>query len=157
MSVRIFVDRGLLIRAEIEKLEAELEEIEGKLIEAGKKGTQVDLVDENREGKQFLASGSKVIVPVIFTADKIVGTFQKQSAIHQRICAVDCGKFLEFYTPVNGFKNLFESGKKFRAKASEILGDSAPPFITACLARDKFGIPKSDIKIEWDAAKPLTQ
>jgi hypothetical protein len=33
-----------------------------------------------------------------------------------------------------------------------ILGESAPIFVDACLARDKNGIPKSQIKVEWDRA-----
>ena len=67
MSIRHDVDRGLEIREQIEKLTAELKEIEARLKEAGLHADQVDLQDADREGKQFLAQGTQRIVPVIFT------------------------------------------------------------------------------------------
>ena len=152
MSVRADVDRGLAIRDEVEKLGAELKAINKRLQQAALAGEQVDLNDADREGKQFLAAGSERIVPVILTADQIIGEFGRDSDRHQEIvnAVSNATGVLKFFNPVNKFENRFDSGKKFRALASEVFGTVAPAFITACLARDKQGIPKSAIKIMWD-------
>jgi hypothetical protein len=39
-----------------------------------------------------------------------------------------------------------------RAKAAGVLGAGAPAFVTACLQRDKNGIPKNKIAVEWARA-----
>lgn len=153
MSIRADVDRGIEICAELEKLEAELKKIEARLKEAGLHGDQVNLQDADREGKQFLAKGTSRIVPVIFTADLIIGEFSASSPKAQMIRTAAHGKLAEFFKPVNKFENRFDSGKKFRLRAGELLGAAAPNFITACVARDKEGIPKSQIKVEWSSAK----
>ena len=64
------------------------------------------------------------------------------------------GNLREFFKPVRKFENLFDDGKKFRARAADVLDKAAPACLTACLSLDKDGLPKSDIKIEWD--KPET-
>lgn len=152
-AIKADVDRGLEICNTIEKLEVELKLIEERLKAAGLSGEQVDLVDADREGKQFLAAGTERIVPIIFTADKLVGEFLKDSPKHQTLRMAAHGKLTDFFKPVIGYKNRFDNGKKFRIQAEEILGVRAPAFITACIARDKQGIPKSDIKVCWgDAA-----
>ena len=152
MNIRNDVDRGLAIYEEIERLESELEIIESRLKEAGLNGDQVDLKDADRDGKQFLATGSKAIVPVVFTSDKIIGTFQANSQDYDRAIhglGDQSARLTEFYKRTVVYKTLFDSGKKFRKRAQEILGADAPLFITAVLARDKDGIPKSDIKVCW--------
>jgi hypothetical protein len=157
--VRADVDRGLEIRDEIEKLEVELKDIDARLKEAALLGEQVELTDADREGRQFLATGSERIVPVILTSDMIVGEFamtsDRQMTVMDSLHSFDDRheKFIEFFKPVRKFENRFDSGKKFRALAAEILGEKAPAFITACVARDKDGIPKSAIKVMWDDAK----
>jgi hypothetical protein len=152
-SVRQDVDRGLEIRAKIAELERELEGIEERLqaagLEAGRRGEHVELKDAEREGKQWLAKGSAVAVPLIFTADKLIGSFTANGAMHQTIRTAAAGHLAVFYKAVNQFKILFDDGKRFRAKAQEVLAERAPAFVSACLARDKAGIPKSDIKILW--------
>jgi hypothetical protein len=156
MSVRSDVDRGLEIRDAIEKLEVELKDIEVRLKHAGLNGEQVDLTDADREGKQFLARGSDRVIPVVFTSDMIIGEFTRSSKKHTEINSVlvaESFKLLQFFKPVQKFENLFGSGKKFRLHAAELLGDKAPAFITACVARDKEGIPKSAIKVMWDDSK----
>ncbi|MDR3457998.1 MAG: hypothetical protein P4N60_11170 [Verrucomicrobiae bacterium] len=154
MSLRADVDRGLVIRAEIEKLAVELKEIEARLKEAGLHGEQIELTDADREGRQFLATGSEQIVPVIFTADIIMGEFPNDSAKHKRILKlVNAPVLSNFYKPVSKHENRFDNGKKFRALAEELLGKEAPAFITACLARDKEGTPKNAVKVMWDGAK----
>jgi hypothetical protein len=153
MSVRADVDRGLEIVRKIAELEKELKDIEQRLqkagLEAGQRGEHQDLKDEERGGKRWLARGSGAAVPLIFTDDKLVSSFTANGAKHQTIRVAANGHLLDFYRPVNKFESKFEDGKKFRAAAAEILAERAPAFITACLATDKAGIPKSDIKILW--------
>lgn len=158
MSIRDDVDRGLEIRAELEKLETELKDIEVRLKHAALHGEQVELADADRDGRQYLAAGRERIVPVILTADMIVGEFADGSKRHMEIVdSIADVKFiagvLKFFKPVSKFENRFDSGKKFRAQAAEVFGDLAPKFITACVARDKDGIAKSAIKVCWDDSK----
>lgn len=154
MSIKADVDRGLEIVAQMEALKEELKLIEGRLHKAGLNGTQVDLQDPEREGKQYLASGSEKIVPVVFTADAIVKSFLAGSAAHQLIAAAAGEHLADFYVEKRTLHSVFESGLLLRRRAAEVLGaDAAPAFVTACLARDKHGIPKSAIKVEWDRAE----
>jgi len=158
MSIQSDIDRGLEIVAELDRLEKELKQIETRVKQAAIKGPQVDLADADREGKQYLANGSKAIVPVIITADKLVGSFQANSKTHTRITTalgMDAGKITDFFKREVVWSNSFEDGKKFRTKAAEILDKAAPAFITACIARDKDGIPKNDVKICWADKKEV--
>ena len=157
MSLRADVDRGLEIRAEIEKLQTELKDIETRVKHTALHGEQVELTDADREGRQYLAAGTSKIVPVIFTADIIVGEFGFGSQRHNEITTTlkyEADMLPEFFKSVRKYENRFDSGKKFRAHATEIFGERAPAFITACVARDKDGIPKSAIKVMWDETKP---
>jgi len=155
MSIRADVDRGLEIRAQVEKLERELKDIETRLKMHGLQnpGLQVDLKDADRDGKQYLAPGTARVVPVVFTADIIIGEFSAAAPRARMIRDAAKGKLDDFFKSVNKFENRFTSGKIFRLRAGELLAEAAPVFITTCLARDKQGIPKSQIKVEWDAAK----
>ena len=157
MSVRILVDRGIELRAEIAAREEELDDIETCLRDCAQAGPKVDLADAEREGKQFLAAGSNVIVPVVFTADKLVESFKDRSEMHGKIAAaLPCPVPLDnFYKPIATWEMVPKSGKQFRRLADELLGKFAPALITACLARDKHGIPRSDIKIEWKRAEGI--
>jgi hypothetical protein len=58
VSTRTDVDRGLVIVAMIKDLKEELKGIETRLEKAGLAGEQIDLIDEEREGRQFLARGA---------------------------------------------------------------------------------------------------
>jgi hypothetical protein len=155
--VRADVDRGLQIVGELKMLQDELDRIEARLEAAGLEGEQVELNDPDREGRQFLARGSAAVVPVVFTADLLVQSFQVDSDIHRRIVlAIPAGHYVrDFFRSVRVYKTLFDSGKQFRAKAAELFGDSAPTFISACLQRDKDGIPKSKVKIDWHRAEEI--
>lgn len=156
-TIRADVDRGLQIVGELKMLQDELDLIEARLEAAGLDGEQVELNDPDREGRQFIARGSAATVPVVFTADLIVQSFQVDSDVHRRIVlATPAGHYIrDFFRSVRVFKTLFESGKQFRAKAAELLGDSAPMFISSCLQRDKDGIPKSKVRIEWQRAEEI--
>lgn len=153
-EVSTLVDRGLAIRAEIAKLETELDGINIKLkaegYEANKDGKVEDLKDATREGKRWLALGSERILPVVFTTDLLAGSFTANRPLHKKIEEAAGAHLNDFYKRCIKYENRFDSGVKFRKTAADLLGDSAPAFITACLARDKNGIPKSDVKIEWD-------
>ncbi len=153
--IRADVDRGLEIVERIKALSEELDEIEARLEAAGLEGEQIELVDADREGRQFLAKGTEQIVPIIFTADLVTQSFQYGSAKHGEMEAAADGHLTDFYKVTRTFKSLFESGKIFRMKALEILGEKGPAFITACLARDKRGIPKSATRIEWDRTEKI--
>ena len=153
MNLAAIVDRGLEIIAQVALLEAELKVVEATLQRAALAGEQVDLVDTEREGKQFLANGSEFIVPVVLTADLLVKSFTADSAAHRSIEAASQGKLTDLFKPVTTWKTFFDSGKIFRKKALEILGNDGPALITACVQRDKNGIPKSAIKVEWARAE----
>jgi hypothetical protein len=153
MSIEALVDRGLEIRRQLEQLEAELCVIEGRLKETGLQREHEYLKDEDREGRRWLAHGSEQIVPVVFTADKIMGSFAMDSATAQTVRTIAGDSFPDFWKLKRVYENRFDDGKKFRDRAAEILNSKAPSFITACLARDKHGIPKSDIRILWDDAE----
>ena len=147
------VDRGLEIRAQIQTLEDELSTIEECLRHAALAGEQVELADPDREGRQFLARGTEATVPVVLTADMVAQTFADGSPVHNRLRDTCHGRLSAFYRPVTTWKILAKTGKAFRIEAAAILGNDAPAFINAALARDKNGIPKSQIKIEWDRAE----
>jgi hypothetical protein len=155
VNIKSLVDRGLEIRTQLETLRTELKAIETKLQKAGLAADHEELKDPDREGRRWLATGTEKRVPVIFTADKLVGTFQESSPTHLKILPVSSGHFEDFFKPIRAFENRYDDGKKFRTRADELLGKDAPRFITACLAVDKHGIPKSDIKVEWDQAEPI--
>jgi hypothetical protein len=156
MTVLELVDRGIVVRAELERLKIELKGIEARLQKYGLNGEHVELKDAEREGRRWLAHGSSLIVPVVFTADKIVGTFKSGSPVHTRIAMKADEHLAEFFTKETTFANLFEDGKRFRAAADGVLGAKGPAFITACLAVDKFGIPKSDVKVCWEDSEEVS-
>jgi hypothetical protein len=155
--VKALVDRGLEIVADQARLDKELKKIVAELEAHGLNNAaqHEDLADADRDGKRWFAKGSELEVPMIFTADKIVSEFVSKSPKRVEIEQAAGDFFRHFFKPVNGFANLFKDGKKFRAQAQELLGDKAPAFITACLARGKDGLPKSDIKIQWADAKEV--
>ena len=155
MSIRADVDRGLEIRAQLDKLKAELKDIDTRLQMAALKGEQVELQDADREGRQFLAKGTDCVLPVVLTADMLMGSFMANSQPHRDIQNIAGPHFGKFYKSVHKFENRFESGKKFRATAAELLGLDAPRLITAGVARDKDGIARSAVKVMWEETRPL--
>lgn len=158
-SIKQLVDRGLALRQQIKIARAELDNIEGKLCDIALFKDHEPLADPDREGRRYLAGGSSDTVPVVFTADKIVGQFKHLSALHSTIKTALGGRLplSSFFQDQTVWKNRFDDGKKFRAEAEAHLGPGAPAFITACLARDKDGFPRSDTKVMWDDAAPAAQ
>lgn len=157
MSIKADVDRGLEIVAEQKRLKKELEKIQERLEKAGLAGDQVALEDDERDGRQFLATGSQKIVPVIFTADLIMKSFQEGSPAHAEISSAIPDMFFlrRFYAPAEKWESAIDSGKIFRKRADELFGKAAPAFISACLSRDKDGVPKSQIKVDWSRASEV--
>lgn len=154
MSIRADVDRGLAIVQQMATLQKELDDIETRLERAGLEGDQIELVDPEREGRQYLAHGSEAIVPIVFTADLLVKSFADRSVTYDRIVGAlpKDARIRSFFHPISTWKTVHENGKKFRAIAAEALGAAAPAFITACLQRDKHGLPKSQVRVEWNRA-----
>ena len=155
MTTQAAVDRGLEIVAKVSELKEEFKAIEETLRAAALAGDQVDLVDPEREGKQFIAGGTTKTVPVVITADMIVQSFTDGTPVHARMEAVAGDKLPLFYHKKTTWEILAKSGKAFRLEAAGILEEKAPAFITASLARDKLGIAKNQIKVEWDRAEDL--
>jgi hypothetical protein len=151
-AIKELVDRGLEIVAAEKALDAELEKIVAELEHHGLEHSaqHEDLADADRDGRRWFANGTEVSVPMIFTADKLVGEVATKSPKRVEIEAAAGRFFRAFFKPVSGYVNLFKDGKQFRKHAHELLGSEAPAFITACVARDKNGIAKSDVKILWN-------
>ena len=152
MSLRADVDRGLEINRLMAELKKEKEAIEERLEKAGLAGEQIELVDEEREGRQFLARGTELVVPVVFCADQVVKSFAADSAVHRQILQAAGEKLAAFYAEKRTLHAVFETGKLLRRQAAEIFGAAAPAFVTACLARDRFGVVKSQVRVEWNRA-----
>ena len=95
------VDRGLTIITEIDRLKTELKEIESRLeaaaLEASSEGLTEPLVDEEREGRRYLAQGTSHVVPVILESDQISGEFAEGSEKHSLIKGLCGDKFPQLY------------------------------------------------------------
>ena len=153
-DIREDVDRGLQIAAMLTKLKEALRALETRLkMDALDRPDEHEpLADQEREGRQFLAIGTELVLPIVMTADKLVQTFGEGSKVGQRIVAAADGHLADFYTRSITHGIAFEDGKAFLAAAVAILGEKAPAFIAACVAVDKDGIGKSDIRVEWQQA-----
>jgi len=154
MTITDLVDRGLAIRKQIVQLKKELDGIEQKLAAAGLERQQELLADEDREGRRWFAPGSRLLVPVVFTADKLIASFAADSPKHREVAAITEGKLKDFFHLKRVYEMLAKDGKDFRLQAGRLLGaDKGPALITACLARDRDGVPKSDVKVDWGGAE----
>ena len=155
-SIKQLVDRGLELYVRIEQAERELADVESQLVDAALNQEHEALQDAQREGRRFLARGTAGVVPVVFTADKLVGQFVHLSTAHNRIRVVcpESTSLQKFFKFKQVWENTFDDGMKFRKTATEEFGPRAPAFIAACRALDREGIPKSDTKILWKETKP---
>jgi len=156
-SLKTDIDRGLKLVAEIEKRQEELKEICGR-IEARALSCpdeHIPLEDPDLEGRQFIARGTNVQVPVVITSDLLVKSFKSDSKAQAAIDAKACGKLARFFGKETVYKTLIDDAKRFRAAAAEILGATAgAAFVAACTIKDKHGLPKNQVKIAWDRVKP---
>ena len=148
------VERGLEIRAEMKKLKAELDAIEERLEQAGLEGEQIPLEDDEREGRQFIASSMNHCVPVRFESDLLVGQFLEDSPLHLKIAGLAGDHLGAFYKRTCQFKLVPKDGKEFRRVARALLDPAVfASLIHICTARDKKGIAKSKTVIGWDDVK----
>lgn len=158
MSLITDIDRGLEIVAQMEALEAELKEINARVERVALKGKQVPLEDAERDGTQFLAQGSARLVPVVCTADYLVQSFAAKSKTHEKIAEAAGARLGEFFRPKLTYETLHKGGKLFRRQARQIFeGWAAEKFLAACVVRDKQGLPKSAVKVEWDRARAMAE
>lgn len=150
------VARGLEIKAEIARLEAELKAIEQRLEAAGLAGAQIPLQDPEREGKQFLACGTAKIVPVRFESDQIVGSFAPDSPMHVEAAAIAGDHLKKFFRDVRKFERVPKDGNDFRKVGRKLLtAEAFAQLVRACTARDKTGLAKSKTVIGWNDAMPV--
>jgi hypothetical protein len=148
------VDRGAELTQAIASAKTELDAIEERL-EAdalARPDEHEALADASREGRQFLAKGTRITLPIVFTSDLLVKTFAPKSDVHDRIEAASDGQLARFYRLKPVFECTQKDGKAFRTFAAEILGPKAPALVAACRQVDKNGIPKSSTKLEWKDA-----
>ncbi len=153
------IDHGLALREKLLEIAFDLENIEAAIREAAIHGSpHIDLKDPDRDGRQFLARGTQYTVPVILTADLLTQSFQENSVLHGRAQAIAGDHLSDLYKAVTTHKMIPKSGKAFRREAAALLGpQKSAELITAITARDKYGIPKSTTKIEWDQKSPNEQ
>jgi hypothetical protein len=147
------VDRGLALRRTVAAKTKELDLVEDQLRDVGLEMPHVLLVDEERGGRRWLAAGSRFVVPVIFTADKLIGSFKDKSPMHEKVAGASNGHLARFYVLERTFETRFKDGKDFRKEADTLLGKSAASFVSVCTQRDKDGVGKSDIKVQWAQAE----
>lgn len=148
------VDRGLEIVAQIAALKDELSVIQEAIIGEGlmRPDLHEPLVDADREGRQFLARGATLAVPVVFTSDLLMSSFPPDGDAHRVLAGIAGEKLPQFFAEARKFERQIDSGKIFRSVAAEMLGKDAPAFVTASVSRNKKGIAKSAIRIEWERA-----
>lgn len=152
------VDRGLDIIRAIEALKEELKGIEARLeaaaLDAASEGLTESLVDEEREGRRYLAQGTIAKLPVILESDQISGEFAEDSEKHTLIKSLCGDRITHLYKRIVKFERRPKDGKAFRATAAEYWSpDEAAQIISAAISRDKYGIPKSRTVVAWDQAK----
>ena len=152
-TIQKSVDRGLEIRAQMESLKEELDEIEDCLRQAALAGEQVELEDPDREGRQWFAPGTEAVVPVVITADMISQSFADGGKVHAKLQELAGCKLGEFYRACTTWKMLARTGKAFRQEAFAVFGSAAGEFVSAATAKDKNGIAKTSVRVEWERAE----
>lgn len=150
------IERGKAIKSEIAILEVELKQIQARLKTAAEAGEHVPLQNANREGKQCLLRSPKLVLPVRFTADSIVGSFPFDGPMHKEILGiVGAEKLPLFFKEAHIFARVPKDGENFRKIGrSNLEPDAFAALIRAATARDKDGIPKSTVEFAWDDARP---
>lgn len=153
-QIKSDVDRGLSLVNQIDTLKAELKIIETRLTQAALEGVTEPLVDDTREGRQFIANGSVLNLPVIIESDQLVASYAPDTEISKTLNTL-CGVEREnLYRACTKYERVPKDGKAFRAAAFAHFGaDLGAKVISACIQRDKDGIPRSRIIIPWDRAK----
>ena len=119
------------------------------------------LADDEREGRRFFAKSGDgpddPIVPVVFTADKLISSFKPGSPEHQRLEEATGGKIALLFTKETMFKRAARDGKTFRSQVRKNFGQDADDVIIAARDLDENSLPKNDIKVEWKDAATETE
>lgn len=150
------VDEATQLREEIATRVARLKEIESLIEAAALKGPHEDLKEADREGKQFRATArSGRVLPVIFTSDNLIQSFQDKSDKHRELLAIAGEDYLpRLFKKPTKWETMHTDGHKFRTAARELFTEAtAIRFLLACRQVDKAGIPKSQTKFAWDQLK----
>jgi hypothetical protein len=165
-EVPALVDRAKELRAQIADLSHELKVIEVKLAKHAQSLPHERLQDDSREGRRVALAGNVWRVPVIFTSDELIKSFQADSPKHKELLRIlgdediAAAKTLleRFFSPPSKWETKFDDGQKFRAAAAEWLSpEVAPKFIAACRQTDKNGLPKSKTVINLDDAERIKE
>ena len=159
------IDRAKVIKQELSALTEELKLIEAKLSKFAQTQEHEDLKDKEREGKQVVLRSSRWALPVRFTSDELIGSFQEGSLKHRELLNIlddepgiedeDVREALlmRFFNKPSKWERKFDDGQKFRAAVGEWLSkEIGPKFIAACRQVDKHGIPKSKTVVALDDA-----
>lgn len=155
-DIESLVDELKDVCAQIVALTKRKKEIEAALKKAAETMPHERLADDSREGRRVMLPGRSWRIPVIFTSDALIKSFQEGSAKHKELALIAGDKLNLFFKPPCKWETRFEDGQKFRAAASEQLGDLAPAFIVACRATDSAGIPKSSTVVAVDDAEAVS-
>jgi hypothetical protein len=107
---------------------------------------------KRREGRQWIAAGTTMTVPIVFTADNLIGSVTLPSDKLDGAKDIAGEHFGRFYKKVTKLENVHEDGLDFRKLANELLGDKSAKFIAACRDIKKDGTPKSAKRVELDRA-----
>lgn len=166
-EIPALVDRAKELKSEIARLSAELKTVEARLEAAAVCMPHEPLKDEQREGRRVMLTGNHWRIPVIFTSDSLIKSFQSGSQKHKELLRVlteaslsepEAKELLkQFFTEPNKWETKFKDGQDFRAAANQWLpAEGAAKFIVACRQVDKNGIAKSTTVIGHDQAEPIT-
>jgi hypothetical protein len=165
------VDRLLELEKQLKELAAEKKEIEERLEAWALEHTEEHkpLEDAGREGRRVMLSGRRCRVPLVFTSDLIIGSFQDGSPKHRELLGILSGDeytdpdarpaLLEkFFKKPSKWEVRIDDGAKFRACVAEWLHpNTAPKFLAACKAVDKHGIAKSKTGFDFKAAQAIEE
>lgn len=148
------VDRGAELHRQIAALQGELKTIEARLKSAALEGETQPLQDAEREGRQFIARGRNVVLPVIIESDQLIASFAPDSQTHQALLDAAGDQLPVLWREERKFVRVPRDGQAYRVALREHFApDVAARILESSLQRDKLGIAKSRILVPWDRAK----
>jgi hypothetical protein len=166
-EVVVLTDRLVEIDAEMKKLAVEKKGIEARLeaYALAQPEAHEPLKDASREGRRVMLGGARNRLPVVFSSDLLIQSFQDGSPKHKELLAILEGdEYTEpgqrhdllpkFFKAPNKWEIKIEDGAKFRRCVAEWLHpETAPKFLAACRAVDKHGIAKSKTSFDYKAVE----
>jgi hypothetical protein len=147
------IERGIIVKAEIERLKGELKIIEKRLESAALSAPHVPLAAADREGKQAELASDRHILPVRLESDMLVSFIERGSPIDNKLIdLINPVTHAALFKPVHGFERRTADGNKFRGLVRMAIDDesTALEVIDVLRSRDKDGVPKSRTVIAWD-------